>query len=280
MRRVNDSAQPQMSAQELELEGSATKIAAYAALGSAAAILVAVVLYVMAMNGVDVRSKASVLTTTNDHSAQLILSSFFRTIAFALLALVLGFLAGAAKRRIPMLPGLTVPVAYGGPAIFAVVAPLATLAQVSAAKDFIDGPVKNVKAAEAALDTSFITITQYASVFAMMLLAVAWIVIGIYCMRCGLLTRLVGGVAIAIGALTVISVYGPSVISLVIEFFWLTAVAVMLLAEDETRPPAWKLGTAVNWREVDRAKAQVAAEQPAPETPAEPEPKADADPGN
>jgi hypothetical protein len=254
-------------AAELQVEQAQSRLAAYAALASAAAILIAVGLYVMAMKDADMRSKAALLTAIHDHSTQLILSSLFRTLSFALLAIVLGFLALAAKRRMPMLPGLTVPVAYAGPALLAVTAPITVLAQINAAKTFVNGPVQSVKAAEAALGGGFVTASQYLSVFAVMLLAVAWIVVGLYCMKSGLLTRLVGGVAIAIGVLTVISVYGPSVLALVIEFFWLAAVAVMLLADDQTRPPAWKLGVAVPWREVDAARsaAEASTEDPKPQ---------------
>lgn len=255
IRRVEDAENPRMTEHELELEQVQAKLAAYAALGSAAATVVAVGLYVMAMKGADVKSKASILATSHEHSAQLIFSGLFRAVAFALLAIVLGFLAGAARRRAVRLPALTVPVAYAGPALMAVAAPLAVLAQIKAASIFAEGAARTDKAAELALGGSLVTVAQYASVFAVMLLAVSWIVTGLYCMRVGLLTRIVGGVAIAIGVLGVMSVYGPSVLGLVIQFFWLTAVAVMLLATEETRPPAWKLGAAVTWREVDAARA-------------------------
>jgi hypothetical protein len=246
--------EPEQS-REQQVEEAQARLAAYAALAAAAAVLVAVGLYIIALKDIDVSSKASLLSAIDDHSAQLIVSSLFRSVSFALLGIVLGFLAIAAKRRMPQLPALTVPVAYGGPALVAISAPLTMLAQVDAAQTFMDGPARTVKAAEAALDSTFVTISQYVSVFAGMLLAVAWIVIGLYCIKCGLLTRIVGGVAIGIGVLTVLSVYGPSVLALLIEFFWLAAVAVMLLAEEQTRPPAWKLGVAVPWSEVAAAKA-------------------------
>lgn len=244
-----------MTEHELEVEGVQARLAAYAALGSAGATVVAVGLYVMAMNGANVKSKASILVISNEHSTQLILSGLFRAVAFALLAILLGFLAGAAKRRMTMLPALTVPVAYAGPALMAIAAPIAVLAQVKAASTFVEGALRTAEAADKSLETNLVTISQYLSVFAVMLLAISWIFTGLYCMRAGLLTRLIGGVAIAIGVLCVLSVYGPSVLALVIQFFWLTAVAVMLLATEQTRPPAWNLGAAVSWREVDAARA-------------------------
>lgn len=252
-----------MSEQELAVEAAQSKLAAYAALGAAAAILIAVGLYVMAVKDADASSKASLLTTTYDHSTQLILSGLFRTLSFALLAIVLGFFAVAAKRRIAMLPGLTVPIAYAGPALFALAAPIATLAQVSAAKDFVKGAVHSDKAAEAVLGGSFATVAQYVLIFATMLLAVSWVVIGMYCMRGGLLTRFSGTIALVIGVLTVISAgSGLSGLALLIEFFWLASIVVMLLATTDTKPPAWNLGVAVTWREVDAAKRAQAEELP------------------
>lgn len=258
---MNDTTAPQMDEQELLVERAHGKLAAYAALGSAAAILIAVALYVMAFKDADIRSKVALLTSTHDHSAQLILSSLFRTVSFALLAFVLGFLALAAKRRMPELPRATVPVAHAGPALLAIASPLMVIAQIKAAKDFTLAHPQNLKAAEAALDSSLVTITQYVTVFASMLTAVSWAIVGLFSLRSGLLTRMMGGVAIAVGVLCLISVYGPSVLVLVIQFFWLTALAVMLLATEETRPPAWNLGTAVSWREVDAARRDVALEQ-------------------
>lgn len=255
-----------MSEQELAVEAAQSKLAAYAALGAAAAILIAVGLYVMAVRGADATSKASLLATTHEHSTQLILSGLFRTLSFALLAIVLGFFAVAAKRRMTILPGLTVPIAYAGPALFAISAPIATIAQVSAAKDFVNGAVHSDKAAEAVLGGSFPTVAQYLLIFATMLLAVSWIVIGMYCMRCGLLTRLSGSIALLIGVLTVVSAgSGFSGLALLIEFFWLASIAVMLLATPETKPPAWNLGVSVTWREVDAAKREAAAGPPDPE---------------
>lgn len=255
-----------MSEQELAVEAAQSKLAAYAALGAAAAILIAVGLYVMAVKDADASSKASLLATTHEHSTQLILSGLFRTLSFALLAIVLGFLAVAAKRRLTILPGLTVPIAYAGPALFAVAAPIATIAQVSAAKDFVTGAVQSDKAAEAVLGGSFPTIAQYLLIFATMLLAVSWVVIGMYGMRSGLLTRLSGAIALIVGVLTIISAgSGLSGLALLIEFFWLASLAVMLLATTETKPPAWNLGVAITWREVDAAKREASLEELPPD---------------
>jgi hypothetical protein len=65
-------------------------------------------------------------------------------------------------------------------------------------------------------------------------------------MRVGLLTRLVGSVAVAIGAASILA---PPFAAL-LQVFWIGAMAIMLLGESAQTPPAWKLGRPVSWREV------------------------------
>lgn len=267
-----------MTPEQLTLEQAQSKLAAYAALGACAGLLVAIGLYVMAVKDADARSRASLLKVSHEHATQLIMSGLFRTVAFALIAVVLGFLIGAAFRRLEGMPRAITVAAYAGPALFAVVTPISTLAQLTAARDFVRGGDLSVKAADAALSGGFVMTTTYVMVFAVFLMAVAWLAVGIYCMRAGLLTRFVGGVAVGIGVLTVLSVYGPSLLMFLVQFFWLAALAVMLLATEETKPPAWRLGAAVSWREVDAAKRTIEVEAPAaPQAAADPAPGTDPD---
>ena len=80
---------------------------------------------------------------------------------------------------------------------------------------------------------------------------------GVYGMRLGLLTRLVGAVAIAIGFASVIA---PPLAAL-LQVFWISAFAIMLLGEGPQTPPAWKLGRPVSWREVAETGAQPTADK-------------------
>lgn len=244
-----------MTSEQLTLEKAQAKLAAYAALGACASLLIAIGLYVMAFKDATGGTKVALLKASEAHSAQLIMSGLFRTVAFALMAVVLGFLAAAARKRSPLMPRAVAVIAYAGPALFAIVTPLATIAQGSAARDFVRDGVYTLAAAERALSGGLVTATGYLMVFCVFLLAVAWLTVGVYGMRAGLLTRFVGGVGVAIGILSVLSIYGPSMLMFLVQFFWLAAIAVMLLATDETKPPAWRLGVAVSWREVDAARA-------------------------
>lgn len=258
---MTEAAQPQslqLSNAELAEEQARSRVVAYLAFGATAAFIIALALYAFAMSGADLRSTSSRLTAVHENSAQLIGSSLFTTIALALLGLVLGHIALAVRARTQAVPKLLVPVAYGGPALAAISTPILVIAQITAANKFADGAVKTNEAAKDALDGIFIQIAFGFSIFAVFLLAVAWIGVSAYGIRTGLLTRLVGGVGFAIGVLSILSLGSPAPILYIIEGFWLAAVAVMLLATEGTVPPAWKLGVAVPWREVAAAREAAA----------------------
>lgn len=250
----------QMSDAALAEEQVRSRLVAYIGFAAAAAFIASLALYAYAMSGANLRSTASRLTAIHDHATPLIFSSLLNTIALALLALALGHIALAVKARMNNIPKLFVPVAYTGPALAAIATPTLLIAQLVAANKFFDGPRTN-EAAKDALDGLFMQIAFGFSLFAVFLLAVAWIGVSAYGMRCGLLTRLVGGVGFAIGVLSILSLGSPAPILYIIEGFWLAAVSVMLLATEGTVPPAWKLGVAVPWREVAAAKQAAADEE-------------------
>lgn len=199
------------------------------------------------------------LEAITDHKLAFIFSSFFFSIASLLVAAVLVHLILAARSRSRLVPSVALYVSIAGPVLAAVVYPIYTLAQVSAANKFADSSAQTAKLATDLLDSNSIQLSTTLYLFAQLLVAVAWVMTGMYCMRLGLLTRLVGSVAIAIGLANLIA---PPLAAL-LQIFWIGAVAIMLLGEGPQTPPAWKLGRPVTWREVAAAGASgVSSENP------------------
>lgn len=258
---MGDGVEHRMGEDELAAERAQMRVVAWASFIAAACLIVAVGLYVMVFadavkDAGTSRADLDVahLTAVHEHNAQWIMYGLFTAVAFAMIAVVLGFLATAARRRQPELPKIIAQVAYGGPALVAVAAPLTVIAWIVAANDFITSTAGAHAAAAAAFDQALPLVTNYVAMFANIVAAVAWLAIGLYCRRVGVITRLVGGVALTIAVVSLFMVASPPVLSYVLQFFWMVAVGVMLLASPQTQPPAWNLGTVVSWNEVRAAR--------------------------
>ncbi|MBJ7354649.1 MAG: hypothetical protein JHC98_07470 [Thermoleophilaceae bacterium] len=206
-------------------------------------------------------TNAKKLEAIADHKLAFVFSSFFFSIASLLVAAVLVHLILAARSRSTLVPKLALYAAIAGPVLAAIVYPAYTLAQVSAANKFADAPAQTAKVAQDLLNSNTIEFTTTLYLFAQLLVAIAWVMTGMYCMRLGLLTRLVGSVAIAIGLANLIA---PPLAAL-LQVFWIGSIAIMLLGEGPQTPPAWKLGRPVTWREV----AALGASGPASESPSD-----------
>jgi hypothetical protein len=75
-------------------------------------------------------------------------------------------------------------------------------------------------------------------------MAVAFVLVSLRAMRAGLLTRLIGTLGIICGVLFII----PIVPIPLLQFLWLTGVALMLLElGGQVLPPAWAAGEAIPW---------------------------------
>lgn len=205
---------------------------------------------------------AASLVLIHEHKLAYILSWFFLAIGSLLVAPVLLHIALAARSRSTAVPKVMQVMAIAGPAIVAIVLPLFTITQVAASNDFWDGGVHTLAAAKDALDNTGVHLTTIFYQVAQLFLAVAWVMVGVYGMRVGLLSKLVGFVAIAIAAANVLA---PP-LAAVLQVFWIGALAIMLLGRLDQRPPAWALGRPVPWQEVNadpiamRREADAAAE--------------------
>ncbi|MGH2906110.1 MAG: hypothetical protein ACRDKI_05010 [Solirubrobacterales bacterium] len=208
-----------------------------------------------AKRGGDVSS----LLLIDSHSTQFILSYFFFAIGTILVAPILVHIALAVRSRRPGSPKLLLLVSLAGPLLVGLALPAFTITQLSIAKDFADGAVHTAAAASKALDDSGLQLVTLLYRFAELVFATAWVMVSLYGMRAGLLTRLTGYVGIAIGAA---SVFAPPLAS-ILQVFWIGSFSILLLSRGGQKPPAWVLGRAVPWSEVQQVGQQQQDEDPA-----------------
>lgn len=247
-----------MTDEELMLEGARGRLVGRASVLTVAMFSGFIFTTWLALRDASGGTNQQKLEAIADHKLAFIFSSFFFSIASLLVATVLVHLILAARSRSSAVPKVALYVAIAGPVLAALVYPAYTLAQVSAANKFVDAPAQTAAVAKDLLDSDAIQFTTTLYLFAQLLVAIAWVMTGVYSMRLGLLTRLVGSVAIAIGLANLIA---PPLAAL-LQVFWIGAVAIMLLGDGPQTPPAWKLGRPVTWREVAAAGASGVEENP------------------
>jgi hypothetical protein len=247
----------QMTDEELQLEkarGRSVGLGAVLAVVLYSGFILTTYITVKAANG---GGQARQLAAIHAHKIVYIFSGFFFAVASLMVAGVLLHLLLAARSRSRLVPKLAIYAAVVGPVLVALIYPVYTLAQASAAKKFVEGAVHTDAVAKHLSSSGLVEASTTVFRFALLVMALAWVMAGVYSMRVGLLTRLVAAVAIAIGVANFVA---PPLAAL-LQIFWLGAVAIMFLGESDQTPPAWKLGRPVPWSEVNAAQA--AGEDPA-----------------
>ena len=151
-----------------------------------------------------------------------------------------GFLAVATRLRMPQMRRALV---YA-PIIGGVVLGLSVLAlqigRLQVVSDFLDGP----RTVNAVLDSSngLISLAQILLLLGTFSLAVGMVLVSLNAMRTGLLTRMLGYLGVAAGAMMVL-VPLP-----IVQIFWLAALGFILLGRwPGGAPPAWRTGQAEPW---------------------------------
>lgn len=248
----------QMTDEEIQLEAARGRMIGLVSVLTVAMFSGFILTSWLAIRDTSRADQAKYLLAIDDHKLAFVFSGFFLSVASLLVAGVLVHVILAARSRSQLVPRLALYLAIAGPVIVALAFPAYVLAQVSAAGDFAGGASKTVETAKELSDSGLLQVTAYVYYLGNLLLAVAWIMSGIYGMRIGLLTRLVGAVAIAIGLANVIAPPFAALLSV----FWIGAFAIMLLSDGNQVPPAWKLGRPVPWSEV-AAMGQAQQEDPA-----------------
>ncbi len=161
-------------------------------------------------------------------------------VGFLGLAWAAGFLGVATRARLPQFRRWVLYVPLVGGVVFAVGILASQIATAAVINDFLAGP-KTV--ADAVLEPSGLGLfAGLLSELGKLALAVGLVLVSLNAMRAGLLTRLLGYIGIAAGAMLV---FVPLVI---VQIFWLGAVGFILLGIwPGGVPAAWRTGKAEPW---------------------------------
>ncbi|MBJ7347573.1 MAG: DUF4386 family protein [Thermoleophilaceae bacterium] len=235
---------PQLTAAEISAEAQRGKLAGYFALGAAVAMISSIALLIISLSDTTVKTNADRLLSIAAHKPVYIAASALAAIASAAMAPLLIHLALAIKQRIPQMPRIVQTLALIGPLLVALSLPLQEVIRAPLAADFAAQADHSLKAANDALKETSFQVVSSIGLAGSIALGFAMVMISIYGMRAGLLTRFMGIIGAIIGFATVVPVLGSAGI---LQVFWLCAVAVMLLGPAERQPPAWAAGKAMPW---------------------------------
>jgi hypothetical protein len=171
------------------------------------------------------------------------------------LAATLTFLFAAARARKPDMTQATWWLAIVGGALAAIGGIVYGIVIVLKAHQFATQGAQTYPQANALLGGGPVAALQYAALLGALLIAVAFVLITLNAMRVGLLTKFVG--YLGMGAAAASLLLAGQVVALLIEVFWLLAVAYLLLGRwPNGDPPAWRTGQAVPWPTAADLRAQ------------------------
>lgn len=247
----------QMTDAELASEDARGRVVALISVGIVACLSASFFfLWLVQKNAEGGSNLADRLLLLDEHAGSYIAAQFFLAVGILLTGGILLHLALAVSQRVPTTPKALLAVCIAGPALIAVVLPASTLLEIGIARDFADGANQTLKQAEELRSGIGFSIAQFGYLIGALLYAVAWMMVGIFSVRTGLLTRMVGYTAVAIGLANVIA---PPLAGIV-TVFWVGAVTIMLLSRGGQKPPAWILGRPVSWNEVAAKGEEIRAE--------------------
>jgi hypothetical protein len=209
--------------------------------------------------------KAAQVLFYSDHAAVLILVSIVLALGALLVAVPLLYLFQAAKARRPETPTIGRVAVVAGPVLIAVSTLVQQVAACVQASSFATQSDHSSQAARDVLHGGFIVAPAILKELGVIVLALAFILVGINAMRAGLLTRFMGILGMLVGVLFVLPV-GSSLP--IVQAFWLIAVGALILGRWPTgMPPAWVTGRAEPWPSQQQLREQRDAARAGKESP-------------
>ncbi|HVY78424.1 MAG TPA: hypothetical protein VG898_07965 [Solirubrobacterales bacterium] len=229
-----------------------SKPAAFAALGSVAFVIAAIV---VATQGVGSASGDSeLLRNAQDHRTAQMVSSILQAIGVGLLAAPLYYLFRSANARSERMRGQLVGVVVIAPLFLAILAILSGVSTLHAASDFVTHEVPRLLAKgvqlngdradeianETVNDAPLRSLAAGFGLAGQLGFVVAMVYTCLYAMRVGLLTRFWGSLGMALGAV--------SFLFFQFALLWFLYLAALLLGRAPGgKPPAWDAGEAIPW---------------------------------
>lgn len=198
------------------------------------------------------------LLVTNKRGPLEVIGALLNGIGLLGLAVTLTFLFRAARARKPEMAPVTSIIAIAGGVLAAVGGIASGVVVTLKAHDFATHGAQTYPQAHDLLQGFGLAVIQYAGLLGSLLLAAAFVLVTLNAMRVGLLTKFVGYLGMVSAAASLLLIGSKlQQLALLIEVFWLLAVAYLLAGRwPNGDPPAWRTGQAEPWPSSADARVQ------------------------
>lgn len=263
--------------QQIEWEARWGRPAAAAAI---AGILLPIVAGIVQTSSLDSRPRADqtveFMRLLDRQGGVFLTTAAVQALGTLVLAGVLAYLFHVVKFRRPELPTAALVLGLLGPLLLGAAAILDVLDRLDNADQFLRMGAQTEKRADDLLvERSGLTLGV--GLAGTLSLTFALVATSLAAMRAGVVSRFLGLIGVILGVLYVVGQVITAFAPLVIQFFWLGAMAALFLGRwPGGRGPAWASGEAVPWPsqlEMARAREAAAQQSPEPQEPAAARPR-------
>jgi hypothetical protein len=200
----------------------------------------------------------------HDKSAMVIVLAIAGFVGYLGLAWTVGFLGVATRSRIPTLRKFIVYIPIVGGVLLGVAVLMTSLGKLNAINTFLDSN-RTVADAYDANRNGVVLYAGLLSLLGTLAVAVGVVLVALHAMRAGLLTRMLGYIGIASGAMMVFFALP------IVQVFWFGALAFVFLGRwPGGELPAWAAGEAVPWPTPERPPPRQRRGAPAPAAASDP----------
>ena len=231
-----------MTDAEREWERRLGPVAAAATLAAAVLLGAQVVLQALALSDAGKGDRGALLAI-HDNAGPFLASGFCAALGTAALGVTFWYLFHVIRHRRPETPASLVYLIYAGVLLFAAARIAAVLHTVDLADRFAAGSVQTEHRADN-LPGSGNTLVAGLGLVSTLIVAILFVLLSLNGNRAGVLSRFLSIIGVIVGASAVLLAGG----SIVIEVFWLGAVALLFMDRwPGGRGPAWESGKAEPW---------------------------------
>ncbi len=254
-----------MDENQHEWERRLGPVAAGAAVAGVVLLIAQVGFQAVALSGAGKGDRGGLLAI-HEHTGPFVASSVCAALSGIALGVVFWYLFRVTRHRRPELPAALIYLIYAGALLFAAARIAAAVHSLDLADQFATSGVRTEHRADDLLNNGSVLVGGL-GLASNLTVAILFVLLSLNANRAGVVSRFMSIVGVIVGASAVLLAGG----SLVIEVFWLGALAVLFLDRwPGGRGPAWESGVSERWpTAADRRSAE--AEDSTPE---EPEPPA------
>lgn len=228
---------------QLAWEAKWARPAALAAAFAATLPIAGVIVPRLLLDG-PLRNRVDLLLAAGREPEAFVAGGIVQALGMIALAGVFVYLHDAARARYRSTPPVARILAVVGPLLLAAVYVATQVAFTSTGAEFAASGSRTTARADQLVRAGPLATIESVRFGAGAAFGIAWILIGLSIMRAGLVSRFVGTLGIVIGVLNAI----PIILPVVLQTFWLGAIAVLLLDRwPGGRGPAWETADATPW---------------------------------